>query len=1204
MTGSGITEIADRYEMLGDLGDGGMGMVYKAKDRETGAIVALKMLRPELANDPQIAERFRNELLLARKITHKNVCRIHEFGRAGDAAYISMEYVEGETLRDLMKRRGALPSAEAVEIVQQLCAGLGEAHEQGVVHRDLKPENVMVDVHGHVKVMDFGIARSMDTRTNLTVGWIGTPAYMSPEQASGSSTTVRSDVYAVGLILYELLTGQATFSADTPVAVALKHMQERPQAPRSIAAGIPADIERVILRCLEKDPAARYASAREVGLALGGSPVPAAASTRRAWLRPSRGILIGAVVVIAIALGLIARPHRVAQLRLPISEHTLPNGLHIVLSEDHSAPTIGVSMVYKVGSRDETPGHSGMAHLFEHLMFQGSENVAKAGHSALIPSVGGLANAGTTPDQTQFYENVPANQLTLALFLESDRLRSLRVDEVNLDNARKVVSEERRMSGSNRPYGRTGEAMLSLAYDAFPYQHMVVGTSEDVDAITPEQARAFHDKYYVPSNVILTIVGDFREDSAVAIVHRYFDAIPKRPVPARAAVVQLPRTRERRQVVEDAFAPATYIVVSYLTPGNNGADQPALELAASILGAGESARLNQSLVRGAEVASQVGASVENRMGPSMFTVGVVLRQGKTVDQAQQLLDSGITRLQREPVTPQELTKAKLQARRTLSTSFEATTTRAVTLGTGAAMYGGASTVNDIAPATQRVTSDDIQRVALKYLVPTNRAVVVTVPSARRVAAAPPVAERLIPTPALDVRAEAPRVPAPIASALPSVHMVRPVQFTLSNGLTAIVVENHRLPQVYVNVAVLGAGPLYDPAGTPGLAALASDMLRDGTTTRTGRQIADQIEETGAVISTSAANGSVAATVLALGLSDNFEGWLPILADMIQNPRFPADELNGRRRRMIAAVGQQHSTPRYLAEEQMAMAVYGSHPASRLAPSVEALGRMDAAMVKQWHREHFAPQNTVVSIVGDVDAGNVRKLLEQQFGQWPHTSFTPAVPANPTQPAAQSLVLVDRPGSSQSMLMVGGLAIDRRSPDYPAMLVLNRVLGGEASVARLGFLLRETKGYAYDAQSTFTASTYPGAWRAWAEVGTGVTKAALGDLLAEVRRMSSEPVPAEELERAKRSLVASFAVSLEQSSQVLSYWMQAKRYDFSDDYWDTYPEKIAAVTADEVQQVARKYYDPSRFQVVVVGDGAVAAPILSKLGPVTRVGSPK
>lgn len=1204
MIGPGVKDIAERYEILGDLGDGGMGMVRKARDRETGAIVALKMLRPELADDPAIAERFKNELLLARKITHKNVCRIHEFGRAGDAAYISMEYVEGETLRALMQRRGALPVDEAVAIVRQLCAGLGEAHEQGVVHRDLKPENVMVDVNGNVKVMDFGIARSMDTRTNLTVGWVGTPAYMSPEQASGASTTVRSDVYAVGLILYELLTGQATFSAETPVAVALKHIQERPQAPRSIDASIPASIERIILRCLAKDPAERYASAREVEQALSGSPVSGAASARRVWPRPQRSVIVGAAVAVAIVAGIIARPHRVTPLRLPISEHTLANGLHVVLSEDHSAPTVGVAMVYRVGSRDEVVGRSGIAHLFEHLMFEGSENVVKGGHTALISSVGGFNNGSTTEDQTMFYEGVPANQLALALFLEADRLRSLHVDEMNLDNARKVVSEERRSRGSNSAYGRTAEMLLSLAFDAFPYGHAATGTFEDVNGITVAQARAFHDTYYVPSNAILTIVGDFRQDSALSAVRRYFDAIPNRRAPARTIVMQPARTHERRQMLEDPFAPSTRIDMAYLTPGANGPDQPALALAASILGTGESSRLNQSLVRGGEVASSIGTSVENRMGPSMFRVGVQLRQGKTVDQAQQLLDSGIARLHREAVSAQELTKAKLQFRRELVSRFEETTTRAVSLGSGAALFGAATSVNDIEPATQRVTVEDIRRVAQKYLTPSNRVVVVTVPTAQRAIAIAPEIERAAPAPRLEVRTEVPTSIAPIASEPPAVHLRRPVQFTLPNGLTVLVVEDHHLPRVLVNVSVLGASPLYDAVATPGLAALALEMLRDGTTTRTGRQIADQVEQTGAVIGTSAANGSPAATVQALGLSDNFDDWIPIVADILQNPRFPSDELNARRRRMLAAVQQQHSTPRFLADEQMALAVFGSHPASRLVPSSEALGRINAGMLTQWHRERYGPQNTLVSIIGDVDADKLRGKLEQWFGKWMRTAWTATAPANPSPPAAQSVMLVDRPGSSQSVLMVGGLGIDRRSPDYPAMLVLNRILGGEPTVARLGFLLREQKGYAYDAQSTFTATTYPGMWRAWADVRTGVTDAALGALLAEIRKMSAEPVPAAELERAKRSLVAGFAISLEQSSQVLNYWVVAKRFDFSDDYWDTYSEKIQAVTAEEVQQVARRYYDPARFQIVVVGDGARVAPILSRLGPVKRVEPPR
>ena len=913
--------------------------------------------------------------------------------------------------------------------------------------------------------------------------------------------------------------------------------------------------------------------------------------------------MIGAVAVVALVGGFLARPRRVTALRLLVVEHTLPNGLHVVLSEDHSAPTVGVTMVYRVGARDETPGQSGIAHVLEHLMFEGSENVVQGGHSALISSVGGLANASTTEDFTQFYQTVPANQLPLALFLESDRLRSLRIGESNLDNVRRVVSEERRSRGSNQAYGRTRETLLALVYDTYGYQHPVVGSSDDVDAITPELARAFRDKYYVPSNAVLTIVGDFREDSAMAVIHRYFDAQKTQPTPVRTSVEQAPRTRERRQLLEDPFAPSTRIDMAYVTPGSNSPDQPALELAALILGEGESARLNQSLVRGAEVASAVFASPQIRMGPSMFWVGVQVRQEKPVEQAQLLLDSAIAKLQRDEVSPQELKKAKLQSRRALAASFETTVSRALKLGTSEVLFGSPTTVNTIAPGTERVTGDDIRRVARTYLTPSNRVVVVTAPSAQQAVAPPSVAERPMAARVVEVVNEVPRVAAPLAVEPPSVNVTKPAQFTLANGLSVLVVENHRLPQVLMSVSVIGAGPVYDTAGTVGLAALTADMLPDGTTTRTGRQIADQIEEAGAAMLTSAANGAPAATVQISGLSDNFEEWLPIVADVVQNPRFPSDELNARRKRMGASVQMQHSSPKFLAQEQLALAVFGSHPASRLAPSAEALDRMDAAVLKQWHRERFVPQNATVAIVGDVDAGRVRKLLEQHFGKWVRTEFAPPALSTPAPPADRAILMLDRPGSSQAVIMVGGLAVDRRSPDYPALLVLDRILGGEPA-SRLGFLLRQTKGYAYEAQSTLSTNTYAGSWRAWADVRTGVFEPALSDLLGEVQRMSAESVSDVELQRAKRSLVATFAVSLEQPSQVLSLWVQAKRNDFSDDYWDSFPQKLSAVSATEVLQVARKYYDPARFQLVVIGDGAVVSPSLAKLGPVKRVEAPR
>jgi serine/threonine protein kinase len=268
LTSTVLTALHQRYDVLSEAGHGSMGNVYKARDRETGEIVALKLLKPEIASDQAMMERFKNELLFARKITHKNVCRVHEFNRMGPIAYTSMEFVEGESLRSVLNRFGGLPIRKAVNAAQQICWGLEEAHAQGIVHRDLKPENVMIDGQGNVKIMDFGIARSMEAATRLTGSMVGTPAYMAPEQVSGKPVDYRTDIYSLGLMLYEMFTGVPAFQADTPVAAALKQIREMPPLPHEIDPTIPLPIERAILKCLEKEPAKRFQSVAELEKAL------------------------------------------------------------------------------------------------------------------------------------------------------------------------------------------------------------------------------------------------------------------------------------------------------------------------------------------------------------------------------------------------------------------------------------------------------------------------------------------------------------------------------------------------------------------------------------------------------------------------------------------------------------------------------------------------------------------------------------------------------------------------------------------------------------------------------------------------------------------------------------------------------------------------------------------------------------------------
>jgi len=306
--------LAPRYEILDALGEGGMGMVYRVRDRETTEVLALKLLRPEIARDPAMMERFKNELRLARRITHKNVCRIHDFNRLGDLAYLTMEYVDGESLRLYLRRLGRLTPERTIDLARQIAAGLGEAHAQGVVHRDLKPENVMLGRDGLVKILDFGIARALGSDTAVTRTLAGTPEYMAPEQSQGKTVDQRADLYALGLILYECLTGRRAFSGATPVEVALKQLKERPLPPRKLMADTPPHFEAIVMRCLEKEPARRFASVTELQRALAPPEISAPRPARR-WPKVAA---VAALVVLAVGVS-----HRAVQHDEPVAAPTL-----------------------------------------------------------------------------------------------------------------------------------------------------------------------------------------------------------------------------------------------------------------------------------------------------------------------------------------------------------------------------------------------------------------------------------------------------------------------------------------------------------------------------------------------------------------------------------------------------------------------------------------------------------------------------------------------------------------------------------------------------------------------------------------------------------------------------------------------------------------------------------------------------------------
>lgn len=414
---------------------------------------------------------------------------------------------------------------------------------------------------------------------------------------------------------------------------------------------------------------------------------------------------------------------------IDFQEFKLKNGLRVLLAEDHRAPTYSIAVTYNVGSRDERPGRTGFAHLFEHMLFQGSENVGKGEHFILVQNNGGSANGTTNADRTNYYETLPANQLELGIFLEADRMRAPAITQANFDNQRATVQEERRQNYDNRAYGRTYEAVIDLAYDSFPYKHSTIGSMEDLNAATLDDAASFFRTYYAPNNAVLALVGSFKTETALALIRKYFDNIPPQPAPARAEFNEPEQKAERRKAIEDGFAQTPRLDIVFKIPPANTPDWYALETLGQVLSSGTSSRMYQKFVKERELAVSVYADAEEKRGPALFWFSLMARPNTDLAALENLLYDEIARLQKSPVLDSELAKVRMQLRRQRAQQLYSSRSRATSLGHFAVYYDDPGLINKVWSIYERVGKADIQRVAQKYFTPANRTVVTTLPKA-------------------------------------------------------------------------------------------------------------------------------------------------------------------------------------------------------------------------------------------------------------------------------------------------------------------------------------------------------------------------------------------------------------------------------------------------------------------------------------------
>ena len=437
---------------------------------------------------------------------------------------------------------------------------------------------------------------------------------------------------------------------------------------------------------------------------------------------------------------------------------------------------------------------------------------------------------------------------------------------------------------------------------------------------------------------------------------------------------------------------------------------------------------------------------------------------------------------------------------------------------------------------------------------------------------------------------------PISREILKVKLPRPAEADLPNGAHLMVLEDHRLPQVSFQIFIPGAGGYYDPADASGLASFVAAQMREGTAARTSEQISQQLEVMAATLNITAGASSVESTIAGSCLSDQFDRLIDLTADVLLHPSFPGEELARYKQRTRAGLMQQRANPGFLAAEMFSRGVYGTHPASRQSPTVAALDQATRDQLAAFHRARYAPDHAGIAIAGDITMAEARKLIEARLGGWNKAGLPAADVSDPAALAGPKILFIARPNSVQTNLIVGTQAIARSHADYDVLQVMNKVIGG-GPTGRLFIHLREEKGYTYGASSSLSAPLYRGDWSASTSVRSEVTEPALRDLLAEVALLRDQPVSDGELSDAKRSMIASFALSLESPAQLLSLYVTRWRYGLTADYWDKYPERVSAVTAQQIQSAANTYLAANRMQIVAVGDPVRVADILRKLGEV-------
>ncbi|HMA55100.1 MAG TPA: pitrilysin family protein [Acidobacteriota bacterium] len=895
---------------------------------------------------------------------------------------------------------------------------------------------------------------------------------------------------------------------------------------------------------------------------------------------------LGVRALLTVLVIVLAAPFAAAQatkIDVPFQKFVLDNGLTLIVHEDHKAPIVAFNVWYHVGSKNEVAGKTGFAHLFEHLMFNGSENY-NDDYFKPMQKVGATDLNGTTnEDRTNYFENVPVSALDLVLWMESDRMGHLKgaISQAKLDEQRGVVQNELRQY-QNEPYSVTEDLIIKGTYPPnHPYSWSVGGSIEDLGNAKLEDVQKWFATYYGPNNAVVVVAGDIDAKTALEKVKKYFGDIPASPPVARHSAWVAKRTGSHRQTVQDRVAQARIYKI-WNIPGWGTACADKLDLVSSILADGKTSRLYKRLVYDDQLATSVSAYVNTREIAGLFQIEADARPGVELAAVEKAIDEELAKFLAEGPTAAEIERVKAQ----YAVRFIKGIERIGGFGgksdllASSAVYGGS-------PDAYKKTLDHIDQATAETLKE----------SADRWLSDGVYVLEVRPYPAYAAAKEgADRKTMPAPGAPPAVQFPAVQRAALSNGLKIMLAERHSIPVVSFAL-IVDAGYASDKGGVLGTSSLAMAMLDEGTAKRTSLQISEELARIGAELG--ASSGLDTCNVGLSTLKDKLDPALDIYADVILNPAFPEADFARLQKMQIAQIGQEKDSPIGMALRVLPKLIYGpGHPyaspftGSGTEASVAQLTRND--LVK-FHKTWFKPGNATLVVVGDTTLAEIRPKIEAAFKSWP----AGAVPAKEIKPVALQakprVFIIDKPGAPQSMVIAGEPAPPSSDPDAIAIETMNDILGGDF-VSRINMNIRENKHWSYGAQSVLVGAKGQRPFVVLAPVQSDKTKETMVEITGELEGiLGKRPITVDEFQNAKNSKVLGLPGQWETMAAVQASLGEIVRYGLPDDYFQKYSGRVQKLALDDLAKAAKKVVHPEALTWVIVGDRAQIEPRIRELG---------